>query len=91
MSGELERMKQAWESMGIASDFPRVHHFASPKFKTPSCGLERFYNWCVVRDIQEENAQTINRALEVVRLLSAGLGLDEAIRKAWDSYPVRTR
>jgi len=88
---DLERMKSEWERLGIARQFPNIHHFASDRFASPPCGLRHFYNWCRIREIREENAQTLQRALEVARLVAAGIDFAVACERAWRMYPVVMR
>ena len=54
-------------------------------------GLKSYYNWCKERDIQAENQQTLQRALEVVRLFEDGMPLEEAIKEAWKKFPILMR
>ena len=84
-------MKQKWEALGIKSSFSSIHHFASDKFKTKPSGLKGFYNWCQDQEIQDENLQTVNRALEVAALVEAGKDIESAISSAWESYPIVKR
>ena len=36
---DLERMKSAWERLGVDRQFPRVHHFVSDSFSSRACGF----------------------------------------------------
>jgi len=84
-------MKSLWIKNKIENHFPEVHHFISNKFKSNRMGLKSYYNWCKERDIQAENQQTLQRALEVVRLFEDGMPLEEAIKEAWKKFPILMR
>ena len=77
--------------LGIEQRFPKAHHFSSEKFASPARGLQHFYNWCLYREIKEENSQTLNRALKVARLVDQGMDFETACANAWRTYPIRTR
>lgn len=91
MTSELNEMRRAWETLGISSDFSKVHHFSSDSFKTRPPGLSRFYNWCVAREIEAENLQTVRRALEAAKIYRSSKEIDAAIQAAWRKYPVIMR
>ena len=87
----LQEMKDRWEILGIKKWFPKVHHFPSPKFSTKPSTLNVFYNWCVVREINSENIQTVNRAVEVAKLVESGLTFDLALEEAWKRHSILRR
>ena len=88
---DLEQMKEDWERHGIATQFSKVHHFSSDKFATNPSGLNGFYNWCIERDILDENYQTLQRANRVVALIESGVTTQTAINQAWKDFPICTR
>jgi len=90
-SDNLEQMKAAWESQAFISEFHRIHHFTSNKFKTNPPDLLGFYKWCVSRDVGDENEQTIRRALTVSKLVAEGHDIEKSIKIAWDNHPLITR
>ena len=71
-NSDVELMKRKWETLGIKKSFSKVHHFSSSKFKTKPSGLKGFYNWCLDQEIQDENLQTVNRALKAASLFEQG-------------------
>lgn len=90
-SALLEKMNNEWLSLGIKKHFSKVHHFSSEKFKTKPSGLKGFVNWCESRDIQDENLQTLNRAIYVINLIQEGNNIEASINQAWLKYPVCKR
>jgi len=90
-SDRLEEMKVEWERQGFISEFSRIHHFSSNNFKSKPLDLLGFYNWCINRDVAEENEQTINRALTVIKLVSSGQTIEKSIKTAWRNHPLVTR
>ena len=90
-SSDIEDMKRKWEALGITRNFSRVHHFSSAKFKTQPSGLKGFYNWCQRHEIQDENIQTVNRALKTATLVEQGQHIESAIKSAWGLYPLIKR
>ena len=91
MGHQVRQMKAAWEGRGIQSHFPKAHHFANSKFERNPPSLVGFCNYCEGKEIQEENRQTVARAMEVVRLFDLDADVEEAIRQAWVKYPVLKR
>ncbi len=87
----LARLESKWLSLGIAQEFHRVHHFSDPKFSGKRETLKGFIKWCDGRDIQGENAQTVQRALDVVTRVEASHTFDDALYGAWAAFPVVTR
>ena len=88
---DLELMKRKWTSLNIEKYFTKVHHFSSEKFATKPSGLNVFFNWCVQREIMEENLQTLHRALTAASLFEQGRSIEQAIDSAWKQYPVCKR
>jgi hypothetical protein len=87
----LAELESRWNDLGIAPQFHQVHHFASPKFSGKREHLERFIKWCEGREIRDENAQTLARALDVARRVEGGRDLEAALEEAWAVFPIVTR
>jgi hypothetical protein len=87
----LAELDSRWRDLGIGSQFHKVHHFESQKFSGKSIPLDEFIAWCDVRAIRAENAQTLERALCVARLVADGHDFKEALKKAWTAHPTVTR
>ena len=84
----LTIMNRKWSELGIEERFVDVNHFHSNKLTNDSSTLKSFVNYCVHKRIKGQNAQTIERALEVTRYVEKGIKPDTAIRIAWKSYPL---
>ena len=80
-----------WRGLGIGDQFNQVHHFASPKFSGKRERLEKFIEWREVREIRDENAQTLWRALDVARRVQDGQEFTAALKEAWTAFPTVTR
>jgi hypothetical protein len=91
MKSQLETMRNKWKRLNIERYFPKVHHFSSDKFKSEPSSLDVFYKHCVSKEIEDENLQTINRAIEVTRLYESGVSILSAIREAWNNFPLSKR
>jgi hypothetical protein len=87
----LAELESRWRDLGIGSQFHQVHHFASPKFSGKRASLDRFIAWCDVREIRAENAQTLERALNVACRVKDGQDFKEALKQAWAAHPIVTR
>jgi hypothetical protein len=87
----LSELATRWTALGIVHEFHRVHHFASRKFSGKRESMRKFIEWCDAREIKAENAQTVERALYVARLVEDGQEFMTALKGAWDVYPIVTR
>ena len=90
-NADLDLMKRKWESLGIQKHFSKVHHFSSDKFATKPSSLNVFHNWCMKREIMDENLQTLQRALTTVSLFEQGQGIEQSIDSAWKKHPIIKR
>jgi len=81
-------MNKKWIELNIENYFINVHHFSSEKFKSPPSTLDAFVSYCDGKNIRGQNAQTVERALEVARYVSNGVDPVVAIKSAWESYPL---
>ena len=79
--------------LSIESSFTQIHHFSSERFASKASTLDEFEKYCEgvseLRD--EENPQTIRRALAVVEKVRGGSSLHSGIADAWRSFPLVTR
>lgn len=91
INSNVEIMKTKWETLGIEKEFSKIHHFSSDKFKTKPSGLKGFYNWCQNREIQDENLQTVNRALKTASLVEKGYAIESSITAAWAEFQLVKR
>ena len=89
--GRLAELESKWRTLRIDHQFRKVHHFSSDKFSSQPASLEVFIAWCDSRDIKDENAQTLERGLDVARRVEGGQAFKEALREAWAEYPIVTR
>ncbi len=87
-SKKLMIMKDKWEKLGITPYFSEVHNFSNEKFNSKAPDLCKHYDYCIDKNIQGENIQTLKRCLKVAELYSDGLGINEAIKQSWLEYPV---
>lgn len=87
----LAELESRWRDLGIGPQFHQVHHFASNKFSGKRERLDKFIAWCDVREIRDENAQTLRRALDVARRVKDGQQFREALEQAWAAHPIITR
>jgi hypothetical protein len=87
----LAELESRWRDLGIGPQFHHVHHFASHKFSGKHVHLDRFIAWCNGRGIRDENAQTLERALDVACRVNDGQDFKEALEQAWASHPIVTR
>ena len=89
---QIAELEAKWRSLGITSEFHRVHHFSrNPPFSGKRETLAKFIEWCEPREIRDENAQTLARALDVARRVGAGQPLGTALGEAWQAFPIVTR
>ncbi len=84
----LKIMNNKWTELGIEDWFIDVHHFRSKQFSSTSSTLTEFVNYCNNKRLKDQNARTIERALEVARYVKKGIKPSTAIRIAWESYPL---
>ena len=84
----LTIMNRKWSQLGIEEWFTEVNHVSSFSSKDDSSTLQSFVNYCEHVRIKKQNAQTIDRALEVARYVEKGIAPSTAIRIAWQSYPL---
>jgi hypothetical protein len=88
----LSELGSTWRDLGIGHQFPQVHHFARPEFVREPPGLDRFIRHCSkAYEIRDENAQTLERALNVARRMKDGQNFNEALEQAWATHPIITR
>jgi len=87
----LAELESRWRDLGIGPQFHQVHHFASHKFSGKRERLDRFIAWCDGREIRDENARTLERALEVACRVKDGQDFEEALEQAWAAHPVVRR
>ncbi|SMN00520.1 hypothetical protein SPONL_1353 [uncultured Candidatus Thioglobus sp.] len=85
---KLIKMKDKWEKLNITPYFVKAHHFASEKFDSKIPTLYEHYDYCIDKNIQGENIQTLDRCLNIAKLCSDGLDIDNAIKQSWVEYPV---
>lgn len=91
IQSNLKAMRDSWIDLGIANEFPSVHHFSSSKFTSNPAGLDAFYDWCLDREIRDENEQTLARAARVAELVRNGQEFSAAAASAWKEFPICTR
>lgn len=84
----LTIMNRKWSKLGIEACFPQVNHIKSEKIEGYSPTFSSFVNDCSHQRIKGENAQTIERALEVAHYIEKGITPNTAISIAWKSYPL---
>jgi hypothetical protein len=87
----LAELESRWSDLGMGPQFYRVHHFASHKFSGKRVSLDKFIAWCEGREIRDENAQTLERALDVARRVKDGQDFKQALGQAWAAHPIVTR
>jgi hypothetical protein len=87
----LAELESRCRDLGIGPQFHQVHHFASHKFSGKRERLDTFIAWCDGREIRDENAQTLERALDVACRVKDGQDFGEALEQAWTAYPIVTR
>lgn len=87
----LAELEFGWRELGIGPLFHQVHHSSSPKFSDKHERLDKFIAWCNVREIREQNTQTLERALDVARRVKDGQHFKEALKQAWAAYPIVTK
>lgn len=85
---KLIEMKSKWEELDIVHYFAEVHHFSNEEFTSIAPSLDEHYDYCIDKNIQYENIQTLKRGLKVVKLCSDGLDIDDAIKQSWAEYPI---
>ena len=83
----LAQVERSWCDLRIESKFHQVHHFASSGRRE---SLRSFAKWCYSHEIKAQNAQTLERALDVARRVEAGQDFKGAVEKAWAAYPKLT-
>lgn len=90
---KLESMRSDWERFDIVKRFVDAHHFSSCKFRTDHSrgSLKGFYEHCKDKEIQDENTQTLCRALKAASLVESGQDLDSALKSAWEEFPICTQ
>ena len=84
----LTIMNRKWSELDIEEWFTEVNHFSSNQMKSSSSTLKSFVNYCAHIRINGQNAQTIERALEVARYVEKGISPTTAISIAWKTYPL---
>ena len=84
----LTTMNRKWSELGLEEWFSDVNHFSLNQLKPNLSTLTSFVEYCVHIRINGQNAQTIERALEVAHYVEKGISPCIAIRLAWDSYPL---
>ena len=84
----LTIMNRKWSELNIEEWFTEVNHLSSSRMKSSSSTLESFVNYCDHIRINGQNAQTIERALEVARYVDKGISPTTAINIAWKTYPL---
>jgi len=84
----LKIMNNKWTELGIEDWFIDVHHLRLKQVSSTSSTLIAFVNYCGNKRLKGQNAQTIERALEVAKYVKKGIKPSAAIRIAWESYPL---
>jgi creatinine amidohydrolase len=79
----LAQLELSWRALGIVPHFHQVHHFTGRRRES----LASFIAYCGGKEIRDENSQTLARALEVARQMMDGEEFNEALEKAWATYP----
>jgi hypothetical protein len=87
----LAELESRWRDLGIGPQFHRVHHFANHKFSGKHESLVGFIRWCGSHEIKDENAQTLERALNVACQVKNGQDFQEALEQAWAAHPIFKR
>lgn len=84
----LTTMNRKWSELAIEEWFTQVNHFNSSQMKNSASTLKSFVNYCGHIRINGQNAQTIERALEVARYVEKGISPTTAISIAWKTHPL---
>ena len=91
MNNSATEMSTSLKKKGLEDEFPLLHHFSSSKFKADPVHLDWFVDYCEGKELAEENNQTISRCLAAAENIKTGSKPQEAIDKAWLSFPILTR
>lgn len=85
---------EALEAEGGAGYFERIHHFASPKFRSDPSTFQEHWDYCGgVQSFRDDgnNDQTCRRIQAVVQHRKRGATWDRAIQRAWEQFPALSK